>query len=197
MMRDQILDVAQQLVLEYSFEAITIEDVLATANVSLDEFHKYFKSKNQLAMALVTRFSQVDNQLLDDALARAELASNDPLQQLLFVIDKLVDLFDALTEPYPGCVFASYVYGQEKQDTDTLRIIKDGLLYWREKLQHKLNDVQQKYPAQTEISTADLADQITVILEGAFIMAKSLHEPALIANQLRLYRKFIECLFER
>jgi TetR/AcrR family transcriptional repressor of nem operon len=40
-----------------------------------------------------------------------------------------------------------------------------------------------------------LADMMTVVFEGAFILSRTLKEPQAFAEQLRHYRQYLELLF--
>jgi TetR/AcrR family transcriptional repressor of nem operon len=53
----------------------------------------------------------------------------------------------------------------------------------------------EKYPPRLPIDPGSLADELTVIFEGAFILSRTLEEPKITAQQLRHYRNYLELLF--
>jgi TetR/AcrR family transcriptional repressor of nem operon len=105
------------------------------------------------------------------------------------------EMFDALTEPYPGCLFASYVYELQQFDEDTRALIGSSFTKWRELLKEKFEAVARKYPPRLEVDAASLADAFTVVLEGAFITSKAVNDPKVVSEQLRHFRNYVELLF--
>jgi TetR/AcrR family transcriptional repressor of nem operon len=193
--REKILDAAQALILERGYSGTTVDDILAAAGVTKGAFFYHFKSKSDLAAALLQRFNANDEQTFNDTRMRAEQLSNDPLQQVLIFIGLFEEMFTGLTEPYPGCLFASYVQELQQFDATTQTLIKDSFLGWRELLREKFDAIAKRYPPKIAIDSDDLADAFTVVFEGGFITSKALEEPDLVATQLRLYKRYIELLF--
>jgi TetR/AcrR family transcriptional repressor of nem operon len=128
-------------------------------------------------------------------MARARKLSDDPLQQLLILIGLYEELFEGLTEPYPGCLLAAYVYELQQFDTDIKPIINEEFLHSRKELTALIERIAEKYPPRNKVDAAALADTFMSTFEGAFILSKSLGEPEITAQQLRLYKTFIEVLF--
>jgi TetR/AcrR family transcriptional repressor of nem operon len=48
-----------------------------------------------------------------------------------------------------------------------------------------------------EVDIDSLADEVTVIFEGAFILGRVLDDRTTFAEQLRHYRNYLELLFDR
>ena len=195
--RERILDAAQELILERGYSGMTVDDVLGEVELTKGAFFHHFKSKDELAMALLQRFAERDAEIYRETRERAEKLSDDPLQQLLIFVRLFEEMFDGLAEPYPGCLFASYLYELQLFGNETRELIRDSFEQWRSLLREKIEAVVRKYPPQTKINASHLADAFTVVLEGAFITGKAMNEPQVVADQLRLYRNYIELLFRQ
>lgn len=193
--REKILDAAQALILDRGYAGMTVDNVLGEVGITKGAFFYHFKTKDDLAKALLQRFAEHDAKVYRETRARAEKLSNDPLQQMLIFIGLFEEMFEGLTEPYPGCLFASYVYELQQFDGETRNLIKASFRKWRELLKEKFDAIAKRYPPRTKIDTASLADAFTVVLEGAFVTGKALNEPTVIAEQLRLFKNYIELLF--
>jgi TetR/AcrR family transcriptional repressor of nem operon len=193
--RGKILDAAQSLILERGYVGMTVDHVLNEVGITKGAFFHHFKSKDALARALLERYAERDERLYRETRERAEKLSDDPLQQLLLFIGLFQEMFEGLTEPYPGCLFASYVYELQQFDEDTEELIRGSFLKWRELLQEKFEAAARRYPPRIEVTAASLADAFTVVLEGAFITSKALNEPKLVSEQLRHFRNYVELLF--
>jgi TetR/AcrR family transcriptional repressor of nem operon len=193
--RERILDAAQELILERGYSGMTVDHVLAAVDLTKGAFFHHFRSKDDLAMALLVRFSERDAEIYRETRERAEKLSDDPLQQLLIFIRLFEEMFDGLAEPYPGCLFASYLYELQLFGDETRELIRESFARWRGLLREKIEMVARRYPPQVKVDASHLADAFTVVLEGAFITGKAMNEPQIVADQLRLFRNYIELLF--
>jgi TetR/AcrR family transcriptional repressor of nem operon len=193
--REKILDAAQGLMLQRGYAGMTVDHVLERVGITKGAFFHHFKSKDELARSLLERFAERDVQIYAETRAQAEKLSDDPLQQILIFVRLFEDMFADMTEPYPGCLFASYLYELQLFGEDTRAIIRGSFARWRKLLQEKFDAIIRQYPPKNAVSAAALADAFTVVLEGAFITGKAMNEPGVVGEQLRLYRNYIELLF--
>lgn len=194
--RDKILDTAEALILSQGYSATSIDKLISAVGVTKGAFFYHFDNKAALAYTLVERFAQADLELRDRFRTRAEKLSRDPLQQLLIFIGLYEELMEGFDEPYPGCLFASYLYEANLFDDRTMQIIDDTYRDWRVTLGGMIDAVAETHTPNLPVSSDDLADMFTGAIEGAFIMSKTLREPKLVAAQIRLYRDFVELLFK-
>jgi TetR/AcrR family transcriptional repressor of nem operon len=193
--REKILTAAQGLILARGYVGMTVEHVLDEVGITKGAFFHHFKTKDDLARALLARYAEHDERIYRETRERAEKLSDDPLQQVLLFIGLFQEMFDALTEPYPGCLFASYVYELQQFDEDTKALIRNSFTKWRELLKEKFEALARKYPPRIEVDAASLADAFTVVLEGAFITSKAVDDPKVVPEQLRHFRNYVELLF--
>ena len=193
--RNTIMDAAEALILEQGFAATSVDRIIGRAGITKGTFFYHYASKTALAHALVERWARLDIEQLEYNLRVAEAATDDPLEQMLAFVDAFRDKAEALTEPYPGCLFASYCYEAGLFDEATLRIIDDTYLRWRNLLGVRLDRIAEQRPPRIPVPTESLADMLTVIFEGAFIVSKTLKEPGAIAAQVRHYRNYLVLLF--
>ena len=80
--RPRILDVAEEAILAKGFDATSIEEIVAGAEITRSGFFYHFPDKNELARALLERYIEQDRALLDDIFRRADELSDDPLHAL-------------------------------------------------------------------------------------------------------------------
>jgi TetR/AcrR family transcriptional repressor of nem operon len=193
--RGKILDAAQGLVLKRGYVGMTVEHVIDEVGITKGAFFHHFKTKDDLARALLQRYAEYDDRIYFETRERAEKLSDDPLQQLLLFVGLFQEMFENRTEPYPGCLFASYLYELQQFDDDTRALIRSSFTKWRELLKEKIEAIVRRYPPRIEVDAASLADAFTVVLEGAFITSKAVNDPKVVSDQLRHFRNYIELLF--
>ncbi|MBF2009365.1 MAG: TetR/AcrR family transcriptional regulator [Chlorogloeopsis fritschii C42_A2020_084] len=191
----RILDVAHALIMGHGLAGTSIDMVLEKAEITKGAFFYHFKSKSDLARALVERYANQDAAHLEENLKRAEKLSRDPLQQVLILIGLFQEEVEQLTEPGGGCLIASYTYQFEELDADIREISAQAVLLWRQRLGAKFEEVIAKYPPRLVVRAQDLADGVISTFEGAFVMMRVLREPTQLSMQLAHYRNYIELLF--
>lgn len=194
--RQKILDTAEAMILNQGYAATSIDQIIEKVGLTKGSFFYHYKTKNDLARALIDRYSRSDARLLNDNLARAEKLSPDPLQQVLIFIGLFLETAEQLEEPYPGCLFASYCYESGLFDEEIQTVVADAMLEWRKVIGARLRAAVDKHPPRIDVHVDSLADMITVIFEGAFILSRSFKEPKIFAEQLRHYRDYLRLLFE-
>ena len=193
--RTQIMDTAQSMILARGYSGTSIEQVINQLGLTKGAFFHHFNNKADLGRALIQRYSDDGIAVMQSTLERAQKLSDDPLQQFLIVIGLYVEEFEGLTEPYEGCLLASYVYELQLFDEDVRSIINAEMLHWRKVLTALIDRIKLRYPPQQDVDSTVLADMFLSTFEGAFILSKSLREPDVTAQQLKLYRTLIESLF--
>jgi TetR/AcrR family transcriptional repressor of nem operon len=195
--RKRILDAAQEMILDHGFAGVSVDQLIQSLGLTKGAFFHHFKNKNDLARSLIRRYADEGIQFFSDSLSRAKKLSNDPLQQLLIIIGLYEEMFEDLTEPYPGCLLASYVYELQQFDEETRAIVNEEFILSRTELTKLIREVMEKYPPHREVDPVSLADGFMSVFEGAFVLSKSLGEADVTIKQLRHYKSYIELLFDK
>lgn len=193
--RETIMDAAEGLVLSQGFSATSVDSVIAAASITKGTFFYHFKAKADLADALLARYASRDAAHLDGDLARAKQLSRDPLQQVLILIGLFIEELEGLTEPFPGCLYASYCYESGLLDADTVGRIAGAMDYWRDTLRPMFEAIMVNHPPRFPAIADELTDMLLGLFEGAFILSRTYKDPGLVAAQLKHYRNYIELLF--
>jgi TetR/AcrR family transcriptional repressor of nem operon len=194
--RERILDATQDLFFQHGFAATSIDSLLERTGLTKGAFFYHFKSKSELGQALVRRYAARDLDVLETAMQRAEKLSDDALQQLLIFVGLLKEPFENLTEPPPGCLFAAYLYQPREFTPELAEVAKETLLAWRQRLVEKLERVAEQTGAASSIDTSSVADQLLVVLEGSYVLAKGFGDAQIPLRQLEHYRQYLRLLFD-
>ena len=195
--RERLLDAAENLINEQGFAATSIDRIIEGAGVTKGTFFYHFKSKDGLARALIDRFAAGDQETLRTNMERAEKLSSDPLQQVLIFVGLTAEVAEALDElNQPGCLFATYCYESGLFDEETHSVIsgRHAQLAGKSSVRscgQPLNSIHRR----SEVDFDDVADLLTVVFEGAFVMSRCVGGRAVFANQIKLYRNYLELLF--
>ena len=193
--RDKIIDTAMGLALKQGHVATSVDEVIEAAEITKGTFFYHFKSKKDLAVALIEKFSAVELQILEENMEKATKLSKDPLQQLLIFVGLIQELHAQLKEGHIGCLFASYSYENQLVDEDLLELATNTLTEWKDQLSNKIKEIINAYPPKLAVDSEELADSFLVTLEGAYVMARVMHKPDIIQTHLEQYKTYLESLF--
>lgn len=193
--RTAIMDTAQALILGSGYAATSVDAVIGGAGITKGAFFYHFKTKADLAKALVLRDAERDAAHLEQNLTRAESLSNDPLQQLLICFGLFEEDLAKLSAPYPGCLYASFVYEAQLFDAETMAVVHEVFGNWTRRISAKLEQVVALYPPRLAVDIRTLAEMSLTQAEGAYILGKVNRDAKAPAAQFRHYRNYLELLF--
>ena len=193
--RARILDVAYDSIVHKGFAATSIEELVEAAGITKSGFFYHFKDKNDLARQLLERFLAEDCELLDRLEARARALADDPLQSFLIFLNLYAELMDEMPDLHPGCLVATITYQDRMFDAEVRRMNRESVLALRQRFADWLADVAGRHPPQVVIDVNAMADQVTVIVEGAIILSKALNDRRLMGRQMRLFRDHVKTVF--
>lgn len=193
--RERILDVAQKSVLAKGFGSTSIEEIVANAAITKSGFFYHFADKNALATALIDRYIEVDDKLLDDLLRRARELTDDPLQIVLVGLKLFAELIEDMPNGHPGCIVATAAYQDRLFDSHVREANRRAVLGWRKRFRRLINDVADAYVLRDDVALDDLADMVSTVVEGGVVMARALDEPGVTSRQILMLRSYIKLLF--
>jgi TetR/AcrR family transcriptional repressor of nem operon len=193
--RDRILDLAEAAVLQKGFGATSIDELVAGAGVTKSGFFYHFKDKGDLAKALLERYLERDRAILEDIFSRARELHDDPLHSFLIGLKLFAEMLENLPESHPGCLAAAFCYQDQLFSREIRDLNAEGILAWRRRLLGYLEEIAALYPPRFEIDLTTAADMLATLVEGGIILSRVLKEQRILAQQVLLFRSFIQSAF--
>jgi AcrR family transcriptional regulator len=194
--RQRILEVAREAVLAKGFDATSIEEIVAAAEITRSGFFYHFKDKNELARALLEQYVEEEKTLLSGLFARGRELHDDPLHAFLIGLKLLAELVADLPNGHPGCLVATACYQDRLFDAEIRALNRQAVLIWRGVILAELERVAAVHPPRAGVSIEALADMILTTIEGGIVMSKALRDPKVMADQILLQRDYIRLLFQ-
>lgn len=195
-LRDRILDAAHDLVLDRGFSATSVADVLAEVGASKGAFFHHFPSKAALGHALVERYARGDATILEEHLALAEAATDDPAAQVVAFVRSFEEAAGEHVMEQPGCLFVSFVYEQVPETGDIRQLVVESVELWRRRIVDKLQEAAAAGRVPDGVDLPSLADQVITVFEGAFILARATGDRDHVRAQLAHLRRYLELLLD-
>lgn len=193
--RERILGIAEIAILEKGFGATSIDELITAANITKSGFFYHFRDKSELARVLLARYLERESALFDDLFRRADELNEDPLHGFLVGLKMLAELLADLPSGHPGCLVASYCYQERLFDRDVRALSAEAVLAWRQRFRERLSRIEARYPPRIDVNLDDVADMLSVVVDGEIILSKVLRDKDYLPRQVLLYREFVRAIF--
>ncbi|MBY0224461.1 MAG: TetR/AcrR family transcriptional regulator [Hyphomicrobium sp.] len=194
--RERILGIAEIAILEKGFGATSIDELITAANITKSGFFYHFRDKSELARVLLARYLERESALFDDLFRRADELNEDPLHGFLVGLKMLAELLADLPSGHPGCLVASYCYQERLFDRDVRTLSAEAVLAWRQRFRERLSRIEARYPPRIDVNLDDVADMLSVVVDGGIILSKVLRDKDYLPRQVLLYREFVRAIFQ-
>jgi len=195
--KDRILEIAESAVLAKGFSNTSIDEIIAAADITKSGFFYHFKDKTELAKALLVRFLENDDRIMDDIFDRARELSEDTLQAFLIGLKLFSEAMANMETAHPGCMVSAVAYHDKQFNDEVRQLNAEGVLNWRARVHEVLVEIAEQNPPKIDVDLEQLADMFWVLTDGGIIISKVLNDPQVLADQVMLYRSFIEAIFLR
>jgi AcrR family transcriptional regulator len=195
--KGRILDIAEASVLEKGFEATSIDEIVAAADISRSGFFYHFKDKNALARAMLERYIETEDKLYDDLFSRARELNDDPLHSMLIGLKMLAELLEDMPEGHPGCVIAATAYQDRLFDQGVRELNRQAILGWRRRFRTMFEEIAAAYEPREPVNLDALGDMVSSVVEGGLVLQRALRESNTAAAQIMQLRTYLKLLFAR
>lgn len=193
--RERLMEIAEAAILSKGFHATSIDEIITEAGITKSGFFYHFEGKAALAKALLARYLENEEKMLDDIFGRARDLSDDPLQAFLIGLKLLAEMLHELKGLHPGCLIGTYCYQARLFDHEVREMMRAGVLNWRARFAAMIEEVEAVYAPRDNVEREALADMVNAILEGGIVMSRALGEPRALGDQLMLFRSYVKLLY--
>jgi AcrR family transcriptional regulator len=162
--RDRLVAAAIELFYRHGFSAVGIDRIIESAGVTKTTFYKHFESKDDLMVAAVKKRDEWESQAWHRAVR--ELAGDDPVAQLLAMIDVMDVWFNA--PDFHGCMFMNTAAEFPNPNDPVHQAAAD---FQRRARDHR-RDLAKAAGADPEAAET-FADCYTALLQGALILRQT------------------------
>ncbi|MBF0626300.1 MAG: TetR/AcrR family transcriptional regulator [Magnetococcales bacterium] len=172
--RERLIQSGMELIHAGGYAQAGIQEICAHAGVRKGSFYHFFPSKSELALAVVERFREMSDAILDRALS-GDLPPRERIPRLFALAGEIQQGFKTEGGWVKGCPFGNLALEMSTRD-ETLR----------HRLEQVLQDVIQRLAEVVEETGSPAGDArhkaeaIFSLFEGAILMAKTRNDPEII-----------------
>lgn len=183
---EKLLDAALDLILAQGYAATTVDMICEKAGVSKGSCYHFFASKEELVLAVLTRYYDARLQLL----MNGEFANlSDPLARALGFLDRTEAMSADLWQR--GCLLGTLVNDLamthphiRKQISEMFENLIEGLATIFAPFVESLESSDRPTPRE-------LAEHYLVIIEGSIVLGRAYRDPSRIPHGLRQFKRYL------
>jgi AcrR family transcriptional regulator len=178
--RERLLEAARALIHQQGFNQTTLADIAKESGVPLGNVYYYFKTKDEIAGAVIDEYRQH----IDGMLRELEESEPDPRKRLLFLIKRTSNAKDELATH--GCPIGSLCQELNKCRCDTpLAASADDIFG------NQIKWTTRQFKALGKKDAADLAVELIASLQGTILLANATRSPEMADRQLHRLARWI------
>lgn len=193
--KERILAAAEQLVFERGYAGTSLDEIIEKVGLTKGAFFYHFKSKEDLARAVIERFSKQEVVLFVQWAERATALADDPLQDILLFFKFFEEFVEGIENPLPGCLLASYAY-QSGEFSDAINAqVQKELTDWGALYERKFEKLMEWRKPRMAATASELAEAAMCMIEGALLLGRVYKDSKLIVRQSAQFRNYLQLLF--
>jgi AcrR family transcriptional regulator len=193
--RELLLEAAERAVLAKGFASTSIEELIAEVGITKSGFFYHFGDKSGLAKAMMERYLVHDRAVLDEIFARGDALNEDPLHGFLVGLQLFAEMTAQMKEVHPGCLAAAFTYQDQLFNREIHELNRQSALSWRHRFRARFDAIVERYPPRSTVDLDALSDMAATLIEGGLVLGRMLQDPAILPQQIRLYRDFVRAIF--
>jgi TetR/AcrR family transcriptional repressor of nem operon len=189
--RSRLLDAALRILREKGYNATTVDELCAAADVTKGGFFHHFRSKEEMAVAAADHWSEVTSALFTQAAYHDRL---DPLDRLLGYIDLRASLIRGAPAEF-SCVAGTMTQETFLSHPAIRKACFASLMGHAGTLEADLAEAIDKHQPRSGLTAHGLAVHVQAVLQGAFILAKAAEDPQVAVDSILHLKRYFELLF--
>lgn len=187
--RESLLGAAEALMLAEGFSRTSVESVCAAAGATKGSLYHFFKTKEDLGIAVLDRWITRNAEILANGPHRAV---RDPVEAAFVYVQHVADSSRELWRS--GCFVGSLsmdIAGSSDRMQQSVEAIFRGFVDEHADL---LRPVLEKSPREDLPSAEELAEWFLASIEGAIVLAKAYRDTGPISRAVLSFRRYLEFL---
>jgi TetR/AcrR family transcriptional repressor of nem operon len=186
-----LLDAAHVLVRRHGWAGTSVDELCEHAGVSKGAFFHHFESKEQLAVAAAEHWTAVTAPMF----AAADYHRHErAIDRILGYLDLRAAIAVGATDEYT-CFVGTMVQEAHADSPAIAEACAASMFGHTDSLTDDFRAAIEECPHAVDADAASLARHTQVVLQGAFILAKARHDPAIVREHIAHLRRYVELLF--
>jgi TetR/AcrR family transcriptional repressor of nem operon len=181
--KDKILEAGQSLMLSKGYAATTVDEICEVAGVSKGSFYHFFRTKEELGLAVLDRFTERNDRLASEGPYRE---ASGPKERALELVDHLIASASEMWGS--GCLLGTFALDLAETNPTIRKAVSAKFEGVASGLAAGMAPLARQDQDPAGASPDDLAEQFIVVVEGALILAKAHDDWSYVDRALERFR---------
>jgi TetR/AcrR family transcriptional repressor of nem operon len=186
--RTRILDAALSVLREKGYTATTVDDLCRAAGVTKGSFFHHFVSKEAAALATIGHWNEVTGSLFTSA---PYWQVPNPRERLLAYLDFRAAMVRGELAEFT-CLLGTLVQEVFIHHPTLQTACGAGIEAHAQTLVPTIEAARAQYAPQADWNAVSLARYTQVVLQGGFVLAKAMNDPAMVLDAITHLRRHVE-----
>ena len=169
--RERLMEAAKTLIHQQGLSQTTLADIAHESGVPLGNVYYYFKTKDDIAAAVIDEYRQGTDRVLREVTDKEP----DPKKRLLFMVRRMSSAKDEIASH--GCPVGSLC--QELNKSSTILAAQADDIF-----KSQIKWAAEQFRLLGKKDAADLAVQLVASLQGTSLLANAMQSPEMASRQL-------------
>jgi len=186
--RDRLIDAAMRLFVENGFEATGVSAILQSAGVRSGSLYYFFKSKEELLIAVLERYVDLLRPVI---LEPAEAATDDAVERVFALLTRYRSFLEE-TGCRHGCPIGNLALEISDHHDTARSLVLKNFDNWCAGVEKWLQDAGDRLPR--DLDRGELARFVLTVMEGAQMQAKAEKRIEAYDKSVAQLRSYFSCL---
>jgi TetR/AcrR family transcriptional repressor of nem operon len=188
----KLVDAGVKLMRAHGFSATTVDDICAEAGVTKGGFFHYFKSKQDIAKAAVTRFQESKVRDFQDAPFR-KLA--DPLDRIFGRLEFAKEAAGGHSRLTKGCLIGMFAQELSFTNPELRDVCSELFAHVAKDFEADLTEAKALHASKSDFDPKRLALLYVSIIQGSLMLAKAAGSNDVLLENIEQFRHHVEGVF--
>ena len=190
--KEKLLEAAQKIMMDKGFVAASIDEICQEAQLTKGSLFHYFKTKEDLGLAVLKHFSQYMFELRKSSLGN----ETDPLKQVFLFINFFLTLSED-PQAIKGCLIGTFAQEISTTHPNLRDCCRESFKENAEFFKKILDMAKFQHMPNKELDTLSLSEYFISVVQGSIIMAKTKQDISILKRNIIHFRSYIEILFRK
>ena len=190
--KERIINAASESILSRGYTATRVDEICKIAGVSKGSFFHYFKSKEDLALAVIEDYF---NKASAKFASGEYLKLTDPIERAY----SFIDFADSAAMDFwgSGCLFGSLVTDLKASGTEIEKRVENVFRTLAKNFSYMLRPVADLDKSGNGPTALELSEQFLMAVEGGIVLGRAYGEPEKVRQGINAFRRYLDLIVKK
>ncbi len=189
--KEKLLTAAYDLMLTKGYRATSVDDLCTVAEVSKGSFYHFFKTKEDLGLALLDDFFEKSRKIVFSGPFKDE---PDALKRLFLFLEQTEEKAPTLWNQ--GCLLGNFATELSSTHPVVRQRVSEILSRVADRLAELFEPIAALHPAEEAFRPRHLAELYSSIIEGSIILSRAHDDWGYLRRGLQNFRRYMELMIK-